>query len=163
MKKREGFKELFFSIIVFAMILISCDSKPNYKLKIEGKRYAISLGEINFDNGFVIISVLADGKPMPNPITNKNTKINIGEQEVFSNTSNEQPVTMGLIVNGRMIFPYEIFDSSEDGKFTFYVDDIPEKISVFTGLTIGETVYFDATTKEIIGPEEWGNAVRVEP
>jgi hypothetical protein len=163
MKKHKGFKELFFSIIVFAMILISCDRKPNYKLKIEGKKCAISLGEINFDNGFVVISVLADGNPMPNPITNKNTKISIGEQEVFSNSSNEQPVTMGLIVNGRMIFPYEILDSSEDGKFTFYVDDIPEKITVFTGLTIGETVYFDAKTKEIIGPEEWDSAIKVAP
>ena len=163
MEKRERFKELFFLIIVFAMIVISCDSKPNDKLKIEGKKYAISLGEIHFDNGFAAISVLADGKPMPNPITNKNTKMSIGEQEVSSNSSNEQPVTMALIVNGRMIFPYEISDSSEDGTFTFYVDDIPEKISVFTGLTIGEAVYFDAATKEVIGPEAWGSAIKAAP
>jgi hypothetical protein len=152
MKRPGPFKSLFFPAIVFALILISCNSKPNDKLTIEGKKYAISLGEVDFHDGIVVISVLADGSPMPNRAANKSSSISVDGEVVSSSSSREQPVKMGLTVKGRYIFPYEMIDSSEDGKFTFYVDEIPEIIQVFTDSTVGHTVYFDVNTKKVTGP-----------
>jgi hypothetical protein len=139
-------------VMAFALVLISCNSKPNDKLTIDGQKYTISLGEINLHDGFIDISVLADGKPMQNHTVNKTSSISMGGQIVSSSSSIEQPVKMGLTVNGRYIFPSDMLSSDEDGKFVFYVDNMPEIIQVFTDFKVSNTVYFNADTKEVIAP-----------
>jgi hypothetical protein len=152
MKGTGRFKHLFFTAIVFAVFFISCNSKPNDKLTIEGRKYTISLGAVNFYNGTVVISVLADGNPMPNHAITRSSSISVGGETVSSGSSNERPVKMGLTVKGRYIFPNEMIDSSEDGEFTFYIDEMPEMIQVFTDTKVKNTVYFNANTKEVTGP-----------
>jgi hypothetical protein len=145
-------QSVLFIVIAVTLFLISCNSSPNNKLTIDGKKYTISLGEVNLHDGIIDISVLADGNPMPNHTVNKTSSISVGGQVVSSGSSSEQPVKMGLTVNDRYIFPRDMLSSSEDGKWTFSVDAMPEIIQVFTDSTLGNTVYFDANTKEVIPP-----------
>jgi hypothetical protein len=154
MKRNIYSKNIFFIalVLVFILILVSCNSKLNDKLTIEGKKYTISLGEIEFDDGIITISVLADGAPLPNYTVNTTSSISAGGETISVSSSSNQPVRMGLTVNDRYIFPTDMIYSSDDGKFMFYVSEMPEMIQVFTDITGRNTVYFDANTKEVIGP-----------
>ncbi|MDR1197727.1 MAG: hypothetical protein LBK94_01770 [Prevotellaceae bacterium] len=138
------------------IMLFSCGNKePNDKLKIEDKTYTINLGEINYDaeTSLITIEVLADGNPMPNITQYRMTTRNIGEQEMI-HTSSSQLVKVALMVKARRIFPYENI-SSEDGIFTFKVEEAPDIIEVFTDTKDEAVVYFNAKTKEIMSSKEY--------
>ena len=148
-----------FIVIAISISLImfwGCENKPNDKLKIEDKIYLISLGEIKYDadGGFISVSVLADGQPLQNKIAYSSSSINIGGQQVMSSVSSSQPVKMALEINGRRIFDYEGI-SSEDGIFTFEIEEIPDIIEVSTDMMKAKnTVYFNAKTKELMSSKE---------
>ena len=135
-------------------LIISCGGKPNEKLKIDGKKYTISLGEIQYDEdaGVVSIAVLADGKPLQNITTHKQSSISIGGQQVSSSISSTQPVSVLLQFNGE-IYPVDEVWSSEDGIFSCAMDGIPEKIAVKSGTSVGEGVYFNGKTKEYVSAD----------
>ena len=142
-------------LLLTTMSMMSCSNKPNDKLKIEGKIYTISLGEINYDaeTSLITIEILADGKPVPNITQYKTTTINIGGQEMKS-TSSFQPVKMSLMVKGRLI-PANEYISSENGIFTFEVEEAPDIIEVFTDTKQATMVKFDAKAKEIMSSKEY--------
>jgi len=148
-------KHIVLLLMMFAVItcLISCDGKPNDKLKINGEKYTISLGAVNYDAdaGLVTIEVLADGKPLPNTTQHRSSSINVGGEQISSSMSSSQPVK--IQINAKM--QSTLISSSEDGIFTLAVDETPEKIAVFTGSTVGENVYFDVKTKGIISADEY--------
>ncbi|MDR2956463.1 MAG: hypothetical protein LBV43_15430 [Prevotella sp.] len=166
MKKAILFKTIALSLMILSMItsIISCSSKPNDKLKIDGKKYTISLGDINYDSekGLVTIQVLADGNPLSNPSIQKKSSITIAGELVSSSVSVSQPVKMNLEFKGQTLSYDELVSSSEDGIFVFGVKEAPEKISVYTGLTMGEHVFFDAKTKQVISSSEYYPPVQKE-
>ena len=140
------------SLIMF----LGCGNKPNDKLKIEGKTYLISLGEIKYDadNGLISISVLTDGQPLQNKIAYRSSGINVDGRQVTSSVSSSQPVKMAIEIKGRRIFANDGI-SSEDGIFTFEVEGIPDIIEVSTDMMKEKTkVYFNAKTKELMSSKE---------
>lgn len=157
--RRNAVKRIALSLVAFAAMvcMVSCDSKPNDKLKIDGRKYAISLGSVTYDAdaGLVTIEVLADGKPLQNTKTHTNSGITIDGQQISSGASVSQPVNMSLLNDYRMIPMSDAVSSSEDGVFIFAVDKAPEKITVFTSATTGGSVYFDGKTKAVLTEEEF--------
>jgi len=158
-------------IILLAVInLTSCG--PNEKLKIDGKKYTISLGEIDYDteDGVVTVQVLADGKPLHNAVTQTQSSVNVGGQLVSASVSSSRPVNIQLQVNGKFTFPRDQLSSNEYfsmpmvdeewGLFVYSLEAAPEKIAVYTGTNIGSNVYFDAKTKKVISYKEYYPSVK---
>ena len=167
LKKEIVFNRIVLSLMLFATIvcLISCNRKPNERLKIEGKKHTISIGEIKYNTeypGVVTIEVLADGKPFQNKTTYRESGISIDGRQVSSSVSSSQSVTLQLIVNG-FLMPSET-SSNEDGIFTCFIglDGEIEKISVKTGSSVDEGVYFDGKTKEIISADAFYQGSRLK-
>jgi len=158
-------KRVALPLIVLATIccMISC-SKQNEKLKIDDKKYTISLGAVNYDadTRVATIEVLADGNPLPNKTVHRSTSISVGDMAMSPSVSSFQPVKMQLIVNG-VIDDYLLKSISEDGIFTFWVDEAPERIAVYTGMKSGENVYFNGKTKEVISAGEYYKDTKGKP
>jgi len=138
------------------LMFVECGNKPNDKLKIEGKTYSISLGEIKYDtdNGLISIAVLANGQPLQNKIEHRSSIINIDGQQVMTNVSSNPLVKMTLMTKGRIKFANEAI-LSEDGIFTFEVEEMPDIIKVYTNLKKRKSnVSFNAKTKELMSSKE---------
>ena len=153
--KRKNFIVIAASISL--MMFFGCGNKPKDKLKIEGKTYSISLGDIKFDadNGFLSVAVLTDGQPLQNKPEHRRSSISMDDgQKVISSVSSSQPVKMAIEIKGRRIFAHNGL-SSENGIFTFEVEEIPDIIEVSTDMMKEKTkVYFNAKTKELMSSKE---------